>query len=68
MTARRFRSSGGEHIYVAVADAADIPRALDNLSDRMWLAGLGWARVSEAGSILLRMPWIPRWEPLATDF
>ena len=46
--------SGGEHIFIHVADAADIPRATEVLHDRCALAGYGWAIVSKSGAILHR--------------
>ena len=55
-TGRTFPASGGMHNYLHVTDAADIPRALQNAYDRLWLADLGWARVSNSGSVLLRTP------------
>lgn len=39
-----------------VADARDIPRALAVLHARLWLAGHGAVRVSDAGQPLLRSP------------
>src|SRR5262249_3643463 len=53
-TGEIFPSSGGLHIVVPVRDAADIPRFLSDLFDRLWLAGLGWGMVSAAGSFLER--------------
>jgi hypothetical protein len=37
---------------VPVSDAADIPRFLADLHDRLWLNGLGWGMVSAAGAFL----------------
>jgi hypothetical protein len=53
-TGETFKGSGGRHIVIPVADAADIPRFLADLHDRLWLAGLGWGTVSVAGSFLER--------------
>lgn len=53
-TGEHFPDSGGMHIYTAVADSADIPRALRVLHDRMWLAGYGWFNVGKAGQLLER--------------
>ena len=39
-TGRKFPASGGSHHYLSVTDVADIPRALKNAYDRLWLAGL----------------------------
>ena len=46
--------SGGQHIFIHVADAADIPRATKALHDRCTLDGYGWAIVSKSGQILQR--------------
>ena len=46
--------SGGQHIFIHVADATDIPRATKALHDRSTLAGYGWAIVSKSGQILKR--------------
>src|SRR5262245_7147575 len=53
-TGEPFPSSGGCHIVIPVREAADIPRFLPDLHDRLWLAGLGWGTVSAAGSFLER--------------
>ena len=53
-TDRTFPHSGGVHIYVPVTNVADIPRALQNLFDRLWLAGQGWAWVSDKGAVHMR--------------
>jgi hypothetical protein len=42
-TGQTFPGSGGQHLVVPVADAADIPRFLSDLYDRCWLRGWGWA-------------------------
>ena len=48
--------SRGVHMYVRVKDAADIPRAIKALFDKLLLAELGWIEISKAGSRLLRAP------------
>jgi hypothetical protein len=53
-TGERFPGSGGMHIYFLVQDAADIPRALNVIVDRLWLSGLGWYVVSKSGQALTR--------------
>ena len=53
-TGEDYPDSGGSHTAIAVADSADIPRFLDDLSDRLWLAGWGWGLISAAGSFLER--------------
>lgn len=46
----------GQHVHLAVADAADGPRVVKVLAQRLWLAGLGQVVVSKSGSLLLRCP------------
>jgi hypothetical protein len=53
-TGEVYRGSGGFHVAVMVMNAADIPRFLADLHDRLWLAGFGWGVVSAAGSFLER--------------
>lgn len=53
-TNERYEGSGGEHIYVAVKDASDIPRATQVLHMRLWLAGFGWIRLGVVGQKLER--------------
>lgn len=53
-TGEEFPGSGGEHIYVAVRNASDIPRATKVLHQRLWLAGLGWIVIGRAGQMLVR--------------
>jgi hypothetical protein len=53
-TGEAFPDSGGRHLAIAVANAADIPRFLSDLHARCWLAGFGWGMVSAAGSFLER--------------
>jgi hypothetical protein len=53
-TGERYSGSGGEHIYVAVADAADGERFLHALHERAWLAGFAWYDVGAAGQLLDR--------------
>jgi hypothetical protein len=48
-TGERFAGSGGLHIYIAVTDAADIPRAIKVLFERLWLGGYGWINIGAAG-------------------
>lgn len=52
-TGEAFDKAGG-HLYLAVADAADIPRATKALHQRCWLAGLGHILVGRAGQLLER--------------
>jgi hypothetical protein len=53
-TGETYAGSGGFHAAVAIADAADIPRFLADMHDRLWLAGYGWGISSAAGSFLER--------------
>lgn len=48
------RGIAGQRLYVAVSDAADIPRALAVLFDRLWLAGFGRYELSKSGAWLAR--------------
>jgi hypothetical protein len=53
-TGEQFGGSGGLHVYLLVADAADIERFLGVLHARCWLAGLGWMMVGAGGQLLER--------------
>ena len=44
----------GQHVILAVRDAADIPRAGKALFDRSWLKGYGRYEVSKSGQLLKR--------------
>lgn len=46
--------SKGFRVYLAVADASDIPRASGVLFERLWLAGYGHIAVSSSGALLVR--------------
>ena len=46
----------GQHVFVALADAAQGPRVIKTLAARFWLAGLGRVEVSKSGALLLRCP------------
>jgi hypothetical protein len=52
-TGEVFDKAGG-HLYLAVADAGDIPRATKVLHQRCWLVGLGHILVGRAGQLLER--------------
>ena len=47
-------ASGGYHIYMPVADAADIPRFGAALFRRLWLAGHGYVALASNGKALVR--------------
>jgi hypothetical protein len=55
---QRYPSSGGEHIYLAVADAADVERFLHALHERAWLADV-FARIAAIPQTRLHelLPW-----------
>jgi hypothetical protein len=48
--------AGGAHLYILVADGADIGRSLKVLAARLWLAGYGWIALSRSGAMLERSP------------
>lgn len=54
MDGRELRGIRGQRFYVIVNDAADIPRAGEVLSNRLWLAGHGHVEVSASGGRLPR--------------
>jgi hypothetical protein len=53
-TGETFPGSGGQHIYLAIADGADAERFLYALHERCWLAGIGWHMVGAGGQLLDR--------------
>jgi hypothetical protein len=53
-TGKEYPGSGGLHIYIYVADGADVERFLKTLHMRMWLAGFGWMIVARNGRLLER--------------
>jgi hypothetical protein len=53
-TGERFPGSGGQHVYLFLADQSDARRALEVLHQRAWLAGFGWLTLSGAGQVLER--------------
>ena len=53
-TGERFPGSGGLHVYLFVKDGSDIPRFLEALQKRAWLAGYGWIMVGGRGQLLVR--------------
>ncbi len=68
-TGVQLKGAGGRRIYIAVADAEDIPRAGAVLVKRLWLAGYGSIIISSCGSLLERSI-IDRsvWDPARLDF
>lgn len=55
-TGELLKGAGGQHYGIPVQDATDIPRAMKALHDRLVLAGMGAAIVTQAGTILIRSP------------
>jgi hypothetical protein len=53
-TGEKLPGSNGMHGYIAARDGSDIPRFLDTLHQRCWLAGWGWMTVGVAGQFLER--------------
>ncbi|MBV0892785.1 hypothetical protein KTN05_13110 [Paracoccus sp. Z118] len=66
---RELHGVRGQRIWLAVADASDIPRAGGVLAARFWLAGYGNIRVSSNGSMLERtLVDTAVWQPNRLDF
>jgi hypothetical protein len=53
-TGEELAGSDGLHIFLAVADGAEIERFLKTLHVRCWLAGLGWLMTGAGGQLLER--------------
>jgi hypothetical protein len=53
-TGEALPGSNGLHVYLSVADGADIERFLRTLHDRCWLHGFGWHMVGAGGQLLDR--------------
>ena len=53
-TGERLAGSAGAHLYVLVADGADVERFLRTLHNRCWLHDLGWMMIGKAGQLLER--------------
>ena len=51
---RELRGMKGQHLYVPVTDARDIPRAGKALNERLWALGYGRMEVSASGQLLER--------------
>ena len=54
VTGEPLTTAGGLHHYLLVADGVDIPRFLNALHRRLWLAGFGWMMIGGAGQLLER--------------
>ena len=44
----------GLHLYILIANGADLPRALEVLCKRLWILGAGWIALSRSGTLLVR--------------
>lgn len=53
-TGECLRPADGFHIYMAIADGSDIQRFGEVLEKRLWLAGLGYIKVSQRNASLLK--------------
>ena len=53
-TGEQFPGSGGQHVYLAVKDGADIERFVKTLHERCWNAGFGWFAIGAGGQLLNR--------------
>jgi hypothetical protein len=53
-TGLEYEGSGGVHIYVAIADQSDFPRALKAAHERLIVEGLGWSLIAANGAMLNR--------------
>jgi hypothetical protein len=56
LTEESFPASGGMHILLLLKDQRDLPRFLEDLHKRLWLAGHGWIKVTADGKALERSP------------
>ena len=68
-TGEQLTSVSGQRIYVMVEDARDIPRAAKVLEDTLWREGHGYFKVTQAGSMLERVPFdMSIYQPSRLDF
>ena len=68
-TGAELRGLHGQHLYVPVVDATDIPRAGRALYERAWASGIGEFVVSAAGTLLDRNLFDSSvWAPEKMDF
>lgn len=54
ITGERLIPPEGMHIYMVVEQGRDIERFAEALQNRLWLAKLGWIKVSKGGALLRR--------------
>lgn len=55
-TGELFPASGGVHIFPLLKDQRDLPRFVEDLNKRLWLAGHGWIKLAANGKALERSP------------
>jgi AAA domain len=55
-TFEQFAASLGLHASFLLVEQSDVPRFLDDLHKRLWLAGYGWIKLSATGTMLERSP------------
>lgn len=67
-TGEELRGISGQHIYIMVKDAGDLPRAGQALNDRLWLDGQGRVKISKSGALLTRSPIDTIFQPERLDF
>lgn len=53
-TGAQLKGNTGTHTIYLVHDASDVPRALEVLHQRLWLAGYGHIKLSETGEMMER--------------
>lgn len=53
-TGAALKGDSGTHTIYLVQDASDVPRALDVLHKRLWLAGHGWIKLAGTGEMMVR--------------
>lgn len=54
ITGEQLKGPGGWHIYIFIRDGRDIPRVINAIHERCWVAGYGRYDISAAGSLLDR--------------
>jgi hypothetical protein len=50
----KLAGSGGQHVFIAVANGSDVDRFLKALHSRCWLAGFGWLLIGAGGQVFER--------------
>jgi hypothetical protein len=54
ITSAVLRGHSGAHTIYLVTEASDVPRAMEVLHKRLWLAGHGWIKIAATGEMLER--------------